>query len=543
MVDRRTFLQRLGLAAPLVFFPDLLSACGRTLAPTRPSVPRAIRRTRDVTIVDGLPVAHWLVEENRRTGTLDWVIDQRRQARRLPIEGFADRVSVAPGEDLSIYVNTRAATWRAEVYRMGFYGGRGARLIERTREMSGRVQPGPTFKPGTNMVSCPWQRSHQFRVTDAWPPGNYLIRLNASSGGAHFIPVTVRDDASHAAIALQNSVTTWQAYNRWGGYSLYGGVPIGGLSNYESRSREVSFDRPYSWPDAGGSGDWLGNEFPLLYLVERHGLDVTYLTNVDVDRNPARLANHRVLMSLGHDEYWSYRMRYGVQKQVLDGLNVAFLGANACYRQIRFARSSLGDRRRVICYKDYQADPIYATKPWLATGVSWASTPGQVPESEFVGAMYQNFGATGDLEIYDPTAFIFDGMHLRKNDRVANVIGSEFDAFEPKICPQNVQILAHSTTRGVTGFSDMTYYTTPHGGGVFDSGTAEFVTSLWDGVGHLPTRLSFGVTPAAHPLGEMVLNLLRVFARGPASRSMPSKPNWRTLYSPTAPVKVGIDGS
>ncbi len=491
--------------------------------------------------MDGLPVASWIVAENARKGTLDWIINPKAHPRRAPIEGFADRVSVTRGEELSIFVNTRASTFRVEVYRMGYYAGLGARLITATGDLAGHVQPGPVFTPGINRVECHWTRAHRFVVNESWPPGNYLIRLSASSGRAHFIPVTVRDDASSAAIVVQNSVTTWQAYNRWGGYSLYGGTPINGMSEYESRSRVVSFDRPYANPDANGSGDWLGNEFPFLYLAERHGLDLAYLTNVDIDRDPAQLAKHRVLVSLGHDEYWSWQMRYGVQDALLRGLNVAFLGANACYRQIRFGASSTGPRREVICYKDYLADPAYARTPWLATGVSWATTPGQTPESRFIGAMYQDFGASGDLEIYDPGAFVFESMDLRRGSRFRGVIGSEFDAFEPRICPDNVQILAHSPTRGVPGHSDMTYYSTPGGGGVFDSGTADFVTAMWNGADRLSGRLSFGVVPASVALGTMTLNLLRVFANGPAARSTPSKPNWRSLYSAFAPVNLGSD--
>ena len=491
--------------------------------------------------MDGLPVAEWLVAENARKGTLDWVIDPKAHAKRAPIEGYADRVSVAPGEVLSIFVNTRANTFRAEVYRMGYYSGFGARLITSTADIPGSVQPNPVFTPGINRVECQWRRSHRFVVTDAWPPGNYLIRLSASSGRAHFIPVTVRDDASTAAIVVQNSVTTWQAYNRWGGYSLYGGTPINGLSEYESRSRVVSFDRPYDWPDASGSGDWLGNEFPFLYLAERLGLDLSYLTNVDIDQDPKLLAKHRVLVSLGHDEYWSWQMRYGTQAELVKGLNIAFLGANACYRQIRFDSSSNGPRREVICYKDYLADPVFSTTPWLATGVSWATTPGQSPESRFVGAMYQSFGASGDLDVYDPSAFVFQSMDLKQGSKIPGVIGSEFDAFEPKICPDNVQILAHSATRGIPGHSDMTYYTTPHGGGVFDSGTADFVTAMWSGSDQLSARLSFGVVPASKAVGAMTLNLLRVFANDPASLRSPSKPNWSGLYSATAPLNLGTD--
>ncbi len=541
-MDRRTFLQRSGAVASLAAFPGLLGACGRAGLVRRTSAgTRRPRARRAVTELDGLPVATWVVAENARSGTLDWVINPKAHAKRAPIEGYADRVSVARGEEFSIFVNTRASTFRADVYRMGFYAGLGARLITTTGDLPGHVQPDPVFTPGINRIECHWTRSHRFVVTDSWPPGNYLVRLSASSGRAHFIPMTVRDDASTAAIVVQNSVTTWQAYNRWGGYSLYGGVPIGGLSEYESRSRVVSFDRPYANPDANGSGDWLGNEFPFLYLAERHGLDLAYLTSVDIDARPELLAKHRVLVSLGHDEYWSWQMRNGVQAALLKGLNVAFLGANACYRQIRFATSSNGPRREVICYKDYLADPVFARTPWLATGVSWATTPDQTPESQFVGAMYQDFGASGDLEIYDPEAFVFASMNFKRGSKVRGVIGSEFDAFEPRICPDNVQILAHSKTRGVSGYADMTYYTTPRGGGVFDSGTADFVTAMWNGTDQLSSRLSFGVVPASPAIGSMTLNLLRVFTGGPAAQSTPSKSNWRSLYSATAPVNLGSD--
>lgn len=542
-MDRRTFLQRLGLGAGMFALPSLLSACSdttKTVLSTHHSVHHA---KKPVSIHDGLPVADWLVAENRRPGTSDWAISSRSQRKAKPIEGFVDQVSVVRGDELTLFVNTPAASWRAEVFRMGFYGGSGARLVESTHDFLGRTQPKAVFAPGINMVSCPWSASHRFVVGSDWLPGNYLIRLRASSGSQHYVPVTVRDDTSHAAIAVQNSVTTWQAYNHWGGYSLYGGIPLPGQDDYSSRSRIVSFDRPYANPDKYGSGDWLGNEFPFIYLVERYGLDVTYLTNVDVDTNPARLSNHRVLVSLGHDEYWSWAMRYGVQDATLKGLNVAFMGANSCYRQIRYAASALGERRQVICYKDYTEDPIHTTKPWLATGVSWATTPHQRPESYLVGAMYQGYGASGDMVIYDPSSFLFAGMDIAKSEKIKNVIGSEYDAYEPSICPSNVQILAHSPTKGVNGHSDMTYYTTPTGGGIFDSGTADFVTSLWDGSGTLDGKLSFGIAPAETALSAMMLNLLRVFASGPAGLSHPSLPNWQAIYSKKAPVVLGRDVS
>lgn len=540
-MDRRAFLRRLGVSGSAAVFSLALGGCVEADRSPRKQTAKPARSRPAVEATHDLPVAQWLIEENRRPGTVRWVIEASSQSNQALIEGFCDQVSAAAGDEVALFVNTSAPSFHADVYRMGYYDGLGGRFVTRTDEVAGRVQPAATFTPGINMVSCKWQPSWRFQIGTHWLPGNYLIVLRASNGAARYVPLTIRDDKSRAAIAMQNSVTTWQAYNRWGGYSLYGGTPLDGRSEYESRSRVVSFDRPYLNPDAFGSGDWMGNEFPFLYLAERHGLDLAYLTNVDVDRDPGALSRHRVLVSLGHDEYWSYNMRYGVQREALRGLNVAFLGANACYRQIRFGRSPLGERRHEICYKDYLADPIHKRAPWLATGVSWATTPDQTPESEFVGAMYQNFGASGDLVVFDATSFIYQGTGLRKGSRVPNVIGSEYDAYEPAICPKNVEILAHSPTHGVRGYSDMTYYTTAHGGGVFDSGTANFVTSLWDGHAALARRLEFAPNEAATPLGMMLLNLLRLFGTVPASHERPSVPNWQSLYATSSPVVLGQD--
>ncbi len=131
------------------------------------------------------------------------------------------------------------------------------------------------------------------------------MKLVGDGGQEQFVPLTVRDDASTAAFVFQNSVTTWQAYNLYGGYSLYYGANGRGGQDFAHRARAVSFDRPYPQTWASGAADFVGNEYPLLYDMERLGLDLTYWTDVDFHARPQLLGNHRVLFSLGHDEYWS----------------------------------------------------------------------------------------------------------------------------------------------------------------------------------------------------------------------------------------------
>ena len=504
--------------------------------------------------MDGLPVAEWVVEENRRPGTApsSWVVPPGPSPAGYPapIEGYADKVSYVHGDELRLQVNTGAASFRAEVYRIGYYGGDGARLVASIGERPGRVQPIPGPSGGVNLIECDWPTSAGIGVGADWPPGQYLVLLLGSGGQRHFVPFTLRDDESRAAFAVQISVNTWQAYNLWGGYSLYGGGPTGALAD---RARVVSFDRPYRNPDPEGSGDFIGNELPFVYLAERHGLDVTYWTDVDLHARPELLGNHRCLVTLGHDEYWSWQMRFdGAEDALAKGCNLVFLGANACYRQVRFAPSPSGAaNRRMICYKDYAADPIYRTDPRLATGASWATdAPGyQFPESELIGAMYQAYGAASPLVVADASSFVLEGTGLRDGDVVrggstGEVVGSEFDGYEPALPgPRNLEVLCHSPTDSVIGrgYSDMTYYTHPGGGGVFDTGTARWVQLLWDGARPLDDALTFGVSPAMGTLTTITLNVLRAFGVGPAGRRHPSRANWRRFYSPSASAVTPVD--
>ena len=197
-------------------------------------------------------------------------------------------------------------------------------------------------------------------ITTEWPPGCYLLKLVGNGGEEQFVPLTVRDDTSKAAYVMQNSVTTWQAYNLYGEYSLYYGPTGKGGQNFANRARAVSFDRPYPQTWASGAADFVGNEFPLLFQLERLGADVTYWTDVDLHNQPQLLANHRCLFSMGHDEYWSTPMRDAAASAIAQGVNVAFLGANACYRQIRLQSTSVGPSRLQVCYKDATEDPIVA---------------------------------------------------------------------------------------------------------------------------------------------------------------------------------------
>ena len=249
--------------------------------------------------------------------------------------------------------------------------------------------------------------------------------------------------------------------------------------NFANRARAVSFDRPYPQTWASGAADFVGNELPLVFQLERLGADITYWTDVDLHAQPELLANHRCLFSMGHDEYWSTPMRDGAESAVAGGVNVAFLGANACYRQIRLQSTSVGPNRLQVCFKDATEDPIVAQQPALTT-VNWDQAPVNNPESSLIGSTYQSVGAKADLVVTDASTWFWNGCNLEDGHTFPKAVVGEYDRYVPTMPgPSNVDVLAHSPVPGQSNWSDMTYYTAPgKGGGVFASGSASFVSLL-----------------------------------------------------------------
>ncbi len=321
------------------------------------------------------------------------------------------------------------------------------------------------------------------------------------------MPLTVRSPSMRGAVVLVNADTTWQAYNAWGGYSLYHG-PDGLRAD---RARAVTFDRPYSY--GAGTGDFIGAELPLLALAEKLGLPLGYATDVDLQREPHLLDGARAVISLGHDEYWSPAMRTAVTAVRDHGTNVAFLGANAIFRKIRFGPSPLAPDRLEINYKD-DSDPI--GDPAQVT-TQWRDPPSNDPESSLTGTFYQCNPVRAAMVIVDPTSWLFAGLGLRTGDALPRVVGSEYDRVDLAVpTPRPIEILAHSPVvcGGRGSFADMAYYTTHSGAAGFDAGTSDWVTQL----------------DSPNPQVRLVVTtvmtrLLEASAAGPAGRLHPARDN------------------
>jgi len=465
------------------------------------------------------------VAENRRPGTSSWRITDLGTSDA--INGYADQQSVLPGQNFRLYVSTTATSFRVDAFRIGWYSGHQARLVWTSPRVRGQRQTAERITPGTHMVTAPWRPSMTI-TTANWPPGSYLLRLDASSGPQRYVPITVRSASTAGAVVILNDNTTWQAYNTWGGYSLYQGPD--GLS--ADRGYAVSFDRPY---DGDGAVRFLAFDEAAIALAEHTGVRLAYETDVDIDQHPGLLTGARAVISLGHDEYYSLAMRSALVTARNAGTNLAFLGANAVYRHIRFADSG----RVIICYKDATIDPLYGRDD-ADTTQQWRDPPDPRPESVLTGVFYECNPVSAPWVVYDPSSWIFAGTGAYQGERFPGMVGPEYDRLNPAVpFPRPIQVLAHSplTCDGYSTFSDTAYYTVASGAGVFASGTMRWVCALrGPSCGH-------GLNRAAGQFVDRATeNLLRAFAAGPAGRAHPATGNVAKVKPPViSALTDGID--
>jgi hypothetical protein len=465
-------------------------------------------------------VAAWVEQENTKPGTRGWAIS--RPALDHQIEGYAGSVSIDTGGTVRLYVSTGAPSYSIQAFRMGFYNGAEGRLVWSSPLIRGIRQPACPFVPSVRMVQCNWIDPLAVQTNRAgWPPGDYLFKLNSSTGWQSYIPLTIRDDASHSAYLVNNDVTTWQAYNLYGGYSLYLGPTATGGSSFASRAYAVSFDRPYdpSLGNGDGAGDFLGLELPVVAMMESRGLDVSYSTGVDLDQRPALLGSHRVFVSLGHDEYYSLAMRNGLIAARDHGVNLMFLGANAIYRHIRFQPSAVGADRQEIDYKDSSKDPLLGKDNADVTPLAWRDPPNDKPESAILGEMWQCNPVKADMVITDASSWVLSGTGLTNGAHIPGIVGPEFDHYTPgPPAPPNVSLIARSpvTCNGQAEEADMTYYSAPSGAGVWDTGTIDWLGGIQPDCAHCGRVDAVTIITA---------NVLAAFGQGPAGRLHPSTAN------------------
>ena len=310
--------------------------------------------------------------ENCTPGSSGWRLVSPDPVSTTGIEGFATASSINKGGSLDLKINGAAtATIRAEIYRTGYYGGAGGRLISTVRGIGGIAQPACNAGPPLDCSN--WSTSLTITTTAAWTSGVYLVRLVREDAAASDATVlfVVRDDARNANLLYSVPFNTYEAYNNYGGKSLYDFNSTGG------RASKVSFNRPYAQPGNTSLHDWYTRaDFPLVNWLEQSGYDVSY--GADNDLETSGVGTHQAFVIAPHSEYWSANMRTALTTARDAATNIFVAGANAIYWKVRFEDAG----RTLVCYKS-TADPLGVTTRWRDA----APGPNQ-PENALLGTMY-----------------------------------------------------------------------------------------------------------------------------------------------------------
>ncbi|WP_245410990.1 N,N-dimethylformamidase beta subunit family domain-containing protein [Microvirga flavescens] len=318
-----------------------------------------------------------IVIENQKLGNSvnEWGIEGAGDAN---IEGFATEISINRGQRVNFKINTDSTDYRVDIYRLGYYGGLGARKITTLLHTGLQTQPIPQPDSATGAMDAGnWAVSTFWDIPADQVSGIYIAKLVRQDAvpGANHIPFIVRDDSSTSDIIFQTSDTTWHAYNPWGGANFYGGNGPGTGYPGGGRAFAVSYNRPITTRGGGllsGPQDFIFSvEFPALMWLERNGYDVSYMAGVDTDRFGSLLTNHKIFLSVGHDEYWSGPQRANVEAARDAGVHLAFWSGNEVYWRTRWAPSFSADNtpyRTLICYKETWANgDIDPSNQWTGT--------------------------------------------------------------------------------------------------------------------------------------------------------------------------------
>ena len=323
------------------------------------------------------------------------------------IQGFATDISVNVGGTVHFKVKANTSGYKLDIYRMGYYGGMGARKVATVFPVAFPQQPPCINLAPTGLTDCGnWTETASWAVPANATSGIYFARvIRTDTGGASHIIFIVRNDASHSDILFKTADASWQAYNSYS-QNFYG---CDGSSNTACRAFKISYNRPF-YTRVFEPETWVFNaEYPMVRWLEANGYDLTYFTDVDTDRNGSLILNHKIWLSNGHDEYWSGNQRAKVEAARDAGVHLAFFSANTSYWKTRWESSIDGASvpyRTLVCYKETLAnavidpnDPPTWTGTWRDPRFSPPGDGGR-PENALMGTLSRVVGAySGTLTV------------------------------------------------------------------------------------------------------------------------------------------------
>ena len=489
-------------------------------------------------------ISNPIVEENRLPGapSTEWDVNG---AGDPTIQGFGHDISINRGETIHFKIKTDATDYRIDIYRLGYYGGMGARLVEQIAPSVPlpQQQPEGLRDPATRLYDCgnwavsaSWRapaeatsgiyiarlvrqdtqlqgsawRADNSRMPPAKPPaaaehaygalGHGRLRNALREPRASHIYFIVRDDAGHSDILFQTADTAWQAYNRYGGHCTYGRLDPEYPRQHGGppRAHKVSYNRPFETRHFRAVNMVFNGEYPFVRFLEANGYDVSYTTGVDSDRRGELIRNHRLFLSVGHDEYWSADQRRHVEAARDNGVHLGFFSGNEVFWKTRWEPAIDDDgesHRTLVTYKESHDNAKIDPLPDVWTG-TWRDSrefnpEGAQPENALTGTIF-----TVNAWRNDPLIVPAEYAHLRfwRNTQVATLapgeravllkglLGHEWDEdIDNGFRPPGLMRLSETTIDNVPYIQDF--------GSVYDSGTATHHLTLYR---HASGALVFG---------------------------------------------------
>ena len=485
-----------------------------------------------------------IVEENKLPGapSTEWDVNGWGDPS---IQGFGHEISIGLGETIHFKIETDSTDYRIDIYRMGWYAGLGARLVatvapsvplpqaqsEGIRDAATRLYDCGNWAVSASWTApedavsgiyfarlvrqdpepepAPWRADHSLTPPAARPEavahaygslGHGRLRIALREPRASHIYFIVRDDASRSDILFQTADTTWQAYNRYGGHCTYGRLDPEHPRQHGGppRAFKVSYNRPLETRHYRAVNTVFNAEYPFARFLEANGYDVSYTTGVDSDRRGELIANHRLFLSVGHDEYWSGRQRRNVEAARDAGVHLAFFSGNEVYWKTRFEPSIDGSEepyRTLVTYKETHANAKIDPVPDVWTGTWRDSRPfnpeGPQPENALTGTIF-TVNAWRNDPIIVPAEYArlrfwrnTDVARLEAGERAVllkGLLGHEWDEdLDNGFRPPGLFRLSETTIDNVPYIQDC--------GSVFDSGTATHHLTLYR---HASGALVFG---------------------------------------------------
>ncbi len=340
------------------------------------------------------------------------------------VMGYANRLSCVAGEKISFHLSSSSDSVSMEIERVGATN-------DKVFERPDIACAAHSIPDRASSHGCEWPATFTMTIPTDWKSGCYIATVTAKDQEAHgtvLFVVRSAQPGKNARILLQLATNTYNAYTNWGGHSFYSYHDRDGLQGHR-----VSFDRPLT----SLYSRW---ELPFVKWAETNGYVIDYAINSDLEFHPEILKHYRLVLSVGHDEYWSSPMRDSLEKYVADGGNVAFFSGNTCCWQVR----SEDNGRALTCWKQwYNADPLYRRGDHRLLSTAWSHHLVERPENQLTGVGFlwggyhrshgQFMDGPGSFRVHRPDHWLFEGTDFKRDDRFGGkdtIVGYECDGCE-----------------------------------------------------------------------------------------------------------------